>query len=175
MTVVVYSFDADSSLLDCSDLVGFFFCFFLVGFSSLCLQVGNRLGFWGGFSCFVSFMWWQLFAWLIREAIFRLPPAFVFCSFFLCHWHLWSILSFLATVSFFHGLLCRRSLFVLAGLFVFALLALVSGYHCISQFWVSCCALCACCSSAASSGLEIRTGFFCKSVTLWTAALQIPL
>ena len=30
--------------------------------------------------------------------------------------------------------------------------------------------LCACCSSALS--LEIRTGFFCKSVTLWTA-LQI--
>ena len=32
--------------------------------------------------------------------------------------------------------------------------------------------LCACCSSASS--LEIRTGIFCKSVTLWTA-LQIPL
>ena len=32
--------------------------------------------------------------------------------------------------------------------------------------------LCACCSSASS--LEIRTGFFSRSVTLWTA-LQIPL
>ena len=32
--------------------------------------------------------------------------------------------------------------------------------------------LCACCSSASS--LEIRTGIFSKSVTLWTA-LQIPL
>ena len=32
--------------------------------------------------------------------------------------------------------------------------------------------LCACCSSASS--LEIRIGFFCKSVTLWTA-LQILL
>ena len=32
--------------------------------------------------------------------------------------------------------------------------------------------LCACCSSA--SPLEIQTGIFCKSVTLWTA-LQIPL
>ena len=34
-------------------------------FSTLCLQVGNRLGFWGGFSCFVSFIWCHLFAWLI--------------------------------------------------------------------------------------------------------------
>ena len=32
--------------------------------------------------------------------------------------------------------------------------------------------VCACCLSASS--LEIWTGFFCKSVTLWTA-LQIPL
>ena len=32
--------------------------------------------------------------------------------------------------------------------------------------------LCACCSSASS--LDIRIGFFCKSVTLWTA-IQIPL
>ena len=46
MTVVVYSFVTDSSLLDCSDLVGFFVCLFLVFFPpSLCLQVGNRLGF----------------------------------------------------------------------------------------------------------------------------------
>ena len=41
-------------------------------------------------------------------------------------------------------------------LFLFALLAFVSGYQCISQFLVS--------------SLEIRTGFFfSKSVTLWTA------
>ena len=112
----------------------------------ICLQVGNRLGFWGGFSCFVSFIWCQLFAWLIREVIFRLPPAFVVCSFFLCHWHLWSVLSFFATD------ICVRSLSFMAFsavgirviLFVFALLALVSGYQRISQFLVSCCALAAC-------------------------------
>ena len=92
MTVVVHSFVADNSLLDCCDLVVFFFV------STLCLQVGNRLGFWSGFSCFVSFIWCQLFACLIRAAIFRLPPAFVVWSFFLCHRHLWSVLSFFATV-----------------------------------------------------------------------------
>ena len=42
MTVVVHSFVADSSLLDCCDYVVFFVC---VLFSTLCLQVGNRLGF----------------------------------------------------------------------------------------------------------------------------------
>ena len=149
-----------------------FVCFFLFGvFSTLCLQVGNHLGFWGGFSCFVSFIWGQLFAWLIREAIFRLPPAFVVCSFFLCHRHLRSVLPFFATG------ICVRSLSFMAfstvgirvRLFVFALLVLVSGYQCVSVFGIM---LCACCSSASS--LEIWTGFFCKSVTLWTA-LQIPL
>ena len=54
-------------------------------------------------------------------------------------------------------------------LFVFALLALISGYLCISQFLVSCCAL-----AASVSSLEIRTLIFSQSVTLWTA-LQIPL
>ena len=109
--------------------------------------------------------WFQLLrffhlvsAWLIREAIFRLPPAFVICSFFLCHRHLWSVLSFFATgicglffLSFFATGICVRSLsftaFFAVGirvrLFVFALLALVSGYQCISQFLVSCCALAA--------------------------------
>ena len=114
-------------------------------FSTLCLQVGNRLGFWGGFSCFVSFIWCQLFAGLIREAIFRLPPAFVVWSFCLCHRHFWSVLSFFATG------ICVRSLsftdFSAVGncvrLFVFALLALVLGYQCISQFLVSCCVLAA--------------------------------
>ena len=52
-------------------------------------------------------------------------------------------------------------------LFVFALLALVSVYFSIVGIM-----LCACCSSVSS--LEIRTGIFSKSVTLWTA-LQIPL
>ena len=39
------------------------------------------------FSCFVSFIWCQLFACLIRAAIFRLPPALI----------LWFALSFFAT------------------------------------------------------------------------------
>ena len=47
--------------------------------------------------CFVSFIWRQLFACLIRAAIFHLPPAFVVWFFFLCHRHLWSVLSFFAT------------------------------------------------------------------------------
>ena len=86
-----------SSLLDCCDLVVFFvvdfFSFFFLFFTS------GRLpfGFLRCFSCFVSFIWCQLFACLIRAAIFRLPPAFVVCSFFLCHRHLWSGLSFFAT------------------------------------------------------------------------------
>ena len=57
-------------------------------------------------------------------------------SFFLCHRHLWSGLSFFATG------ICVRSLSFTAfssvgirvRLFVFALLALVSGHQCISQF-----------------------------------------
>ena len=120
---------------------------------TLCLQVGNRLGFWGGFSCFVSF--------LIRAAIFRLPSAFVVWFFFLCYRHLWSVLSFFATG------ICVQSLSFTAfsavsirvRLFVFALLALVSGYQCISVFGIM---LCACCSSA-SSLAEIRTWFFFPS------------
>ena len=92
-------------------------------YSTLCWQVGNRLGYWCGFSCFLSFIWCQLFAWLIRAAIFHLPPAFMVWSFFLCHRHLWSVLSFFATG------ICVRSLSLTAfsavgihvRLFVFAL------------------------------------------------------
>ena len=88
----------------------------------------------------VSFIWCLLFACLIREAIFRLPPAFVVWSFFLWHRHLWSVLSFFAAGT------CVQSLsftsFSAVGirvrLVVFALLALVSGYQYISQFLVSC-------------------------------------
>ena len=59
---------------------------------------------------------------------------------------MWSVLSFFATG------ICVQSLSLTAFssnvgirviLFVFALLALVSGYECISQFLVSCCALAA--------------------------------
>ena len=91
------------------------------------------------------FIWCQLFACLIRAAIFHSPPAFVVWCFFLCHRHLWSVLSFFVTG------ICVQSLsfmaFSAAGIcvrrFVFAMLALVSGYQCISQFLVSCCALAA--------------------------------
>ena len=102
---------------------------------TLCLQVGNHLGFWGGFSCFVSFIWCQLFACLIRAAIFRLLPAFVVWSFFLCHRHLWSVLFFFATG------ICVQSLSFMAfsavgirvRLFVFALL--VQGISVSLSFW----------------------------------------
>ena len=55
-------------------------------------------------------------------------------------------------------------------LFVFALLVLVSGYQCISQFLVSCCAL----AARQLHPWRFSLDFFSKSVTLWTA-LQIPL
>ena len=142
-------------------------CFFY-----LMLEVGNHLAFRGGFICFVSFIWCQLFACLIKAAIFCLPPAFVVWSFFLCHRHLWTILYFFATG------ICVQSLFFTAffavgirvrlfGLCLVSACFRVSGY--LSVFDIT---LCACCSSASS--LEIRTGFFSRSVTLWTA-LQIPL
>ena len=109
MTVVVHSFVADSSLLECCDLVGFFFSSLF--FSTLCLQVGKPFGFlrWFQLSCFFHLV----SACLIRAAIFHLPPAFVFWSFFLCHRHLWSVLSFFATgicvqSLYFYGLFCRR-------------------------------------------------------------------
>ena len=122
-------------------------CFCVCVFSTLCLQVGNRLGFWGGFICFVSFIWCRLFAWLnhwLEQPFFifyqhlwfvflSLPQAFVVCSFFatgICVWSL-SFMTFSAI-----GIHVR--------LFVFALLALVLGYWCISQFLVSCCVLAAC-------------------------------
>ena len=97
VNVVVHSFVAD--------------LLWFGGFCSiLCLQVGHSLRFWCGFSCFVSFIWCQLFACLIRAVLFRLPPAFVVWSlillfgvscllawlgqsFFVCHQHLWFGLS----------------------------------------------------------------------------------
>ena len=149
MTVVVHSFVADSSLLDLWFGGGFvLFCLFVCFwcFFHLMLAGGQPFG---------VLRWFQLFCFIhlvsavcltIREAIFRLPPVFVVCSFFLCHRHLRSVLSFFATG------ICVRSLsfvaFSAVGIrvrpFVFALSALVSGYQCISQFLVSCCALAAC-------------------------------
>jgi len=128
MIVVGHSFVADCSLLDCCD----FLIFFL-----------PTLGFWGGFSCFVSFIWCQPFACLIKAAIFRLPPAYVVWSFVLCYRYLWSVLSFFSTVICVHSLsfTAFSAVGIRVRLFVFALLALVSWYQCISQFLVSCCAL----------------------------------
>ena len=68
-----------------------------------------------------------------------LPQAFVVCSFFLCHRHL-------CTVSF----MAFSAVGIRVRLFVFALLALVSGYQCISVFGIM---LLVCCSS--TSSLEI--------------------
>ena len=92
--------------------------------------------------------------------------------FFVCHQHLWFGLSFFATG------ICVQSLsftaFSTVGihvrLFAFALLALVSGYQCISQVLLSCCAL----AARELHPLRFKLDFFSKSVTLWTA-LQIPL
>ncbi len=102
---------------------------------------------------------------VIFAAIFCLPPVFVVWSFFLCHRHLWSVLSFFATG------ICVQSLsftaFSAVGIrvktFCPCLVSAcyrVSGY--LSSFGIM---LCACYSSASS--LEIWTGFFSRSVTLW--------
>ena len=112
---------------------------------------------------FISFGVSCLLAWLIRPAIFRLSPAFVVWSFFLCHRHLWSLCflchRYLCTVSF----MSFSAVGIHVRLFVFALLALVSGYQC-----------CALAARQLHPWRFSRTGFFSKSVTLWTA-LQIPL
>ena len=115
-------------------------------------------GFWGGFSCFISFIWCQLFACLIRAAIFRLLAWLgqPFKKKIVCHHHLWFGLSFFAIVicglfflSFFATGICVQPLsftaFSAVGihvrLFVFAL---VWGYQYTSQFLASCSALAAC-------------------------------
>ena len=79
---------------------------------------------------FLSFGVSCLLASVIRAAIFRLPPAFVVWSFFLCHRHLCTV--FLLVMAF-------SAIGIRVRLFVFALLAFGSGYWCISQFLVSCC------------------------------------
>ena len=90
-------------------------------------------------------MWFQLFCFFHLVSAVRLTDqgshfsfatsicGLFFLSFFLCHRHLWSVLSFMAFSAV--GIRVR--------LFVFALLALVSGYQCISQFLLSCSALAA--------------------------------
>ena len=92
------------------------------------------------------------------------------CTFFLCHRHLWSVLSFFATG------ICVRSLSFMAfsavgirvRLFVFTVLAFVSGYQCISQFLVSCCA------PAASNWISLQVGYPVDSPTN-SALKQTPL
>ena len=105
------------------------------------------------------FIWCQLFACLIRAAIFCLPSAFVVWSFFLCHRHLWSVLSLFAIG------ICVQSLcftaFSAVGICVrlFCLCLVSSACFMVSLYLsVFGIMLCACCSSASS--LEIRTGIF---------------
>ena len=71
--------------------------------------------------------WFQLFACLIRAAIFCLPPSSEVWSFFLCHRHLRSVLSFFATGICVHplSLMAFSAVGIRVRLFVFALLALV--------------------------------------------------
>ena len=155
LTLVVHSFVADSSLLDCCDLVVFFWVFFSL---HLMLACRPQFGFLRWFQLFYFFHLWFgvscLLAWLRQPLIFRLPPAFVVWSFFATGICVQS-LSFTAFSAV--GLRVR--------LFVFAMLALVSRYQCTCQFFFYI-MLCGCCSLASS--LEIRTGNFSKSVTLWT-------
>ena len=145
MTVVVHTFVADSSLLDCCDLVGgerggggilFFFFFF---FSPLMLAGRQPFEFFKVISAllFLSFGVSCLLAWLGQP-------------FFVCHQHLWFGLSFFATginlwsvLSFFATGICVQSLsftaFSAVGirvrLFVSALLAPVSGIRVSLSFW----------------------------------------
>ena len=132
MTVVVHSFVADSSLLDCCDLVVFLCaCFFH-------LMLAGR-------QPFGVLRWFQLFCFFYLVSAVCLPDESSHFSFatsicglvFLCHRHLRSVLSFFATG------ICVQSLsftaFSAVGLrvrlFVSALLALVSGYHLSLSFW----------------------------------------
>ena len=88
------------------------------------------------------------------------------CSFFLWHRHL-------CTVSFFQGLFCRRHSCVCRHSCYTFCLCLVSACFRVSVYLsIFGIMLCTCCSLVSS--LEIRTGLFSKSVTLWTA-LQILL
>ena len=161
LTVVVHSFVADTETV-----VIWWWCFLGRGevggggggafFSPPMLAGRPSFGFLGWFQCFCfSFGVSCLHAWYGQPLIFRLPPAFVVWSFL-------AIDTCVQSLSF--------TAFSAVGLcVVFALLALVSGYPCTSQFLVSCCAL-----AARQLALEIETGHFSKSITLWTP-LQILL
>ena len=126
MTVVVHSFVADSRLL----WFGVFCCCFLPPYACRLATV------WVfdvvSAVLFLSFAVSCLRAWLGQP-------------FFICHQHLWFGLSFFATGICVQSLpsMAFSAVGICVRLFAFALLALVSGYQCISQFLVSCCALAA--------------------------------
>ncbi len=130
-TVVVHSLVADSSLLDCCDLVVFFppYAYRQATVWDFEMVLDVQLIFYLVSAVCSHFS----FATSICGLVFlSLPQAFVVCSFFaatgVC----------VRAVSFSHGLFCRRH-----SCQTFPL-ALVSGYHqYISQFLVSCCALAA--------------------------------
>ena len=146
--------------------------FVLLFFPTLCLQVGNRLGFWCGFSWFFSsFIWCQLFACLIRAAIFHLPPAFVVWSFFIatgiCGLFFLSLPQAFVYSLFLSWLFCCRH-----SCLTFCICLVSDCFRVLVYFSIFGIMLCACCSSASS--LEIRTGIFSNLVTLRTA-IQIQL
>ena len=93
---------------------------------------------------FLSFGGSCLLDWLGQPFFVCYQHLWFGLSFFLCHRHLWSVLSFFATgISLCISFMAFSAVGIRVRLFVFALLALVSGYQCISQFLVSCCALAA--------------------------------
>ena len=117
----------------------FFFFFFFFAFfprSTLCLQVGNRSGFWVWFQLSFFFIWCQLFACLIR-AVTDFSFATSICGLvFPCYRHL-------CTVSFFHGLFCRRP-----SCQTFCICLVSACFRVYVYLSVSRIMLCACCSSA---------------------------
>ena len=143
---------------------GFFFFFSL--FFSLHLMLAGR-------QPFGVLRWFQLFLFLAFGVSCLLD--WLGKPFFVCHQHLWFALSFFATgisglfflslpQAFVYGLYFTAfsAVGIHVRLFVFALLALVSGYQCISQFLVSCCVLAACQFHPWRFELDV----FCKSATL---------
>ena len=102
---------------------------FLVVFFHLMLAGRQPFGFWGGFSCFVSFIW------SLSAVCFSDWSGM---PFFVCHQHLWFTLSFFATG------ICVRSLsfmaFSAAGIRVRLFVCLVSarfsqGISVLLSFW----------------------------------------
>ena len=149
MTVVVHIFVADTSLLDCCDLV--FLLLLLLCFFHLMLAGRQPFGVLKWFQLF-SFILCQLFACLIRAAIFCLPPAFVVWSFFrfatgICGLFFLSLPQAFVYSLFLLQLFCHRH-----SCQTFCL-CLVSACFRVSVYLSTGIILCACCLSASS--LEI--------------------